>query len=134
MDDEEADEESEKRAKDSANRNLTALKTALNYAKKHGLLSTDIGWKEVNKHKQVGALREGWLHAEERKRLLDAMPDNLRTLSLAPCCASAHDPANWRTPTRPILTARRNTEPGRQDGAAQSQSVVCGAGALRRAD
>ncbi|MFM0726230.1 site-specific integrase [Paraburkholderia strydomiana] len=83
MDDEAADEESEKRAKDSANRNLTALKAALNYAKKHRLVSTDIGWKEVNKHKQVGARRNGWLHAEERKRLLDAMQNDLRTLSLA---------------------------------------------------
>jgi integrase len=83
MDDEDADEESEKRAKDSANRNLTALKAALNYAKKHRLVSTDIGWKEVNKHKQVGARRNGWLHSEERTRLLDSMPGDLRTLALS---------------------------------------------------
>ncbi|MET3229454.1 UNVERIFIED_ORG: integrase [Burkholderia sp. 1263] len=79
----EGDEEGEKRAKDSANRNLTSLKAALNYAKQCGCVATDIGWKAITKFKDVGARRNGWLHADERKRLLDAMPGDLRTLSLA---------------------------------------------------
>jgi integrase len=81
--DEDADEESTDRAKDSANRNLTSLKAALNYAKQCGCVATDIGWKAITKFKDVGARRNGWLHADQRKSLLDAMPNDLRTLALS---------------------------------------------------
>jgi integrase len=81
--DDDADEESTDRAKDSANRNLSSLKAALNYAKQCGCVATDIGWRATTKFKDVGARRNGWLHAEDRKRLLEAMPDDLRTLALS---------------------------------------------------
>jgi len=77
------DEESYNRAKDSANRNLASLKAALNYAKKCQLVSTDFGWKVVNKFPKVGARRKGWLTAEQRRTLLASMSDDLRTLATA---------------------------------------------------
>ncbi len=77
------DEESYNRAKDSANRNLASLKAALNYAKKCQLVSTDFGWKDVNKFPKVGARRKGWLTAEQRRMLLASMADDLRILATA---------------------------------------------------
>ncbi|CAN7303046.1 site-specific integrase [Caballeronia sp. LjRoot34] len=82
-DDDPDDEESYNRAKDTANRNLAALKAALNYAKKCQLVSSDTGWKDVNKFPKVGARRNGWLTAEQRRTLLAAMSDDLRTLASA---------------------------------------------------
>jgi integrase len=78
------DEESYKRAKDSVNRNLKSLKAALNYAKARlKLVSSDAGWKEVIQFPDVGSRRKGWLTAEERTRLLQAMPADLRTFAIA---------------------------------------------------
>ncbi|MGF6899374.1 tyrosine-type recombinase/integrase [Paraburkholderia sp. GAS348] len=77
------DEESYNRAKDSANRNLASLKAALNYAKKCQLVSSDSGWKGVNKFSDVGARRNGLLTVEQRRALLAAMPGDLRSLSTA---------------------------------------------------
>ncbi|RQU89689.1 site-specific integrase [Burkholderia cenocepacia] len=83
-DDDPDDEESYKRAKDSANRNLKSLKAALNYAKTRlKLVSSDAGWKEVNQFPDVGARRKGWLTADQRAGLLDAMQGDLRTLATA---------------------------------------------------
>ncbi|WP_249744575.1 tyrosine-type recombinase/integrase [Burkholderia pyrrocinia] len=83
-DDDPDDEESYKRAKDSANRNLKSLKAALNYAKTRlKLVSSDAGWKEVNQFPDVGSRRKGWLTTEQRTALLGAMQDDLRTLATA---------------------------------------------------
>ncbi|WP_036023622.1 tyrosine-type recombinase/integrase [Paraburkholderia dilworthii] len=77
------DEESYKRAKDSVNRNLKSLKAALNYAKARlKLVSSDAGWKEVNQFPDVATRRKGWLTPEQRTRLLQAMPNDLRTFSV----------------------------------------------------
>src|SRR5690606_918598 len=45
--DEDGDEDDLRRSKDSANRNLTALKAALNLALRDRLVATDAGWKTV---------------------------------------------------------------------------------------
>lgn len=77
------DEESYSKAKDSINRNLKSLKAALNYGKNElELVSTDSAWK-VKMFPDVGDRRNGWLTKEQRKTLLDAMPDDLRTLATA---------------------------------------------------
>lgn len=77
------DEESYKRAKDSANRNLKSLKAALNYAKKCQLVASDAGWKEANQFPKVGARRNGLLNIEQRRALLEAMGVDLRALATA---------------------------------------------------
>ncbi|HDV6367263.1 TPA: tyrosine-type recombinase/integrase [Burkholderia cepacia] len=78
------DEESYSKAKDSINRNLKSLKAALNFGKNTlKLVSTDSGWKGVKMYPKVGARRDGWLTPSQRNTLLDAMPDDLRTLAIA---------------------------------------------------
>jgi integrase len=74
------DEEDRRRARDSANRNLTSLKAALNLALKSRMVATDAGWKSVIPYRGVGKRRERFLSLEERRRLLDACPDDLRLL------------------------------------------------------
>lgn len=72
-----------RRAKDSANRNLTALKAALNLALKDRLVSTDAGWKTVTPFKKVGSRRQHFLTIEQRKALLGACPPDLALLAKA---------------------------------------------------
>lgn len=72
------DPESLRKAKASANRNLTCLKSALNLALKNHLVSTDIGWKSVNRFPKTARNREHFLTLDERNRLLNACPHDLR--------------------------------------------------------
>ncbi len=83
-DDDPEDEETYNRAKDSVNRNLKSLKAAFNYGKDRlKLVLSDAGWKEINQFPDVASRRKGWLTAEQRNRLLDTMPGDLRTLATA---------------------------------------------------
>ena len=75
-----AEEEAERRAKDSINRNLATLKAALNMALSDRLVSTDAGWKTVTKFEKVGRRRELFLSREQRGELLSACPDGLHEL------------------------------------------------------
>jgi len=75
-DDESADDV--RRSKDSANRNLSSLKAALNYALKSRLVATDAGWKTVTAFRDVGRRRERFLLLDERNALLDACPADFR--------------------------------------------------------
>jgi hypothetical protein len=59
-----ADEEGERRAKDSINRNLATIKAALNMALADRLVSTDAGWKTVTAFERVGRRRELFLSRE----------------------------------------------------------------------
>lgn len=69
-----------RKAKASANRNLTCLKSALNLALKNHLVSTDIGWKSVGRFEKTARNREHFLTLDERNRLLEACPHDLREL------------------------------------------------------
>lgn len=75
-----ADEETERRAKDSINRNLATIKAALNMALADRLVSTDAGWKTVTAFENVGRRRELFLSREQRAELLAACSPGLREL------------------------------------------------------
>ena len=81
--DEEADE-LRRLAKETANRNLKSLKAALNYGwKKLKLVSSDAGWKSINRFPGVSRKRDGLLTVEQRRSLLDAMQPELHQLAKA---------------------------------------------------
>jgi integrase len=77
---EDEDEEDARKAKDSANRNLSALKAALNQALDGRLVATDAGWKTVKPFRDVGMRRIGFLTMEERRKLIDVCPADLASL------------------------------------------------------
>lgn len=80
-DDDDDDDEDIRRSKDSANRNLSTLKAALNRALKHRMVETDSGWKTVAAFPKVGARRkDAFLTMEARRNLLEKCPDDLRQL------------------------------------------------------
>jgi len=63
-----------RRAKDSANRNLSALKAALNFALAQGLVAGSVAWDGVKAFAAVGARRKYFFSKDERLRLLAAAP------------------------------------------------------------
>jgi integrase len=65
-------------SQDSANRNLAALKAALNFAKKNGLVVIDSAWGNVQKFKDVGRRREHFLTIDQRRALLAACEPDIR--------------------------------------------------------
>jgi hypothetical protein len=71
---------SNRRAKDSANRNLVALKAALNRALESRLISSDFAWRTVKAFEKVSRRRERFLEPEQRRKLLKACPADLRAL------------------------------------------------------
>lgn len=75
-DDEDGDEI--RSAKAGANRNLTSLKAALNFAYRNKLVGTDAGWKPVSRFPNTGNRREYFLSLEERRELMNALPPDLR--------------------------------------------------------
>jgi integrase len=76
--DEISDDEDVRRSKDSANRNLSTFKAALNLAHRNRLVSTDAGWATVQSFPKVGARRrDAFLSMEQRKALLSACPEDL---------------------------------------------------------
>ncbi|RQU90499.1 hypothetical protein DF133_13255 [Burkholderia cenocepacia] len=70
----------ERKAKDTANRNLKSLKAALNATK---LLHVRIELKDVEYFEKVARRRQGWLNAEQRNKLLAAMSEDLRKFASA---------------------------------------------------
>ena len=73
--------EDEKRArKDSANRVLTNLKAALNFAVKEKLYAGPSPWLDVKKFKGVSAARVRFLDVNEQRRLVNACPDGFKQL------------------------------------------------------
>lgn len=81
--DDDGDEEDLRRSKDSANRNLTALKAALNLALKDRLIATDAGWKTVTPYPKAGKRRERFLDLADRTALLSHCAVDLRDLVTA---------------------------------------------------
>jgi len=74
------DPEAVRRSKDSANRNLSMLKAALNLALKDRLVGSDAGWKSVSAFRDVGKRRDLLLTPKQRKDLIDHCPADLRLL------------------------------------------------------
>lgn len=73
--------EDERRArKDTANRILTNLRSALNLAMKNGKVSSKPVWRDVERFKNVGAARVRFLNVEEQQRLVNVCPPGFREL------------------------------------------------------
>lgn len=72
------DPDAERRAKDSANRNLATLKAALNLSYRMGLVASTAQWDRVESFKNVGRRRDRFLTLAERKKLLLAAPADLQ--------------------------------------------------------
>ncbi|MDC0112415.1 tyrosine-type recombinase/integrase [Burkholderiaceae bacterium] len=65
----------------SINRDMTALKAALNFAHDHGHVDSDNAWRVALKPiENATRRRETYLSAEERRRLLDAMQDDIKPM------------------------------------------------------
>lgn len=72
------DAERLRKAKDSANRNRTALLAALNLAVVNGKFATDFAWRAFKPHGNVGGRRERVLDRSQRKRLLQAATSDVK--------------------------------------------------------
>ncbi len=73
--------EDEKRArKDTANRILTNLRSALNLAHANGKAIGPTPWKDVERFKNVGAARVRFLSVEEQRRLVNVCPAGFKEL------------------------------------------------------
>ena len=75
-----SDEEGIRRRRVSANRVLTILKAALNYAFREGKAASDRAWRRVQPFKRVDAARTRYLTATESKRLVNACKPAFRGL------------------------------------------------------
>src|SRR5690606_20922174 len=64
------DDDTVRRAKDSTNRNLAALKAALNLAHRDRLTASDDAWKTVTAFEKVGKRRTIFLNTDERRKLV----------------------------------------------------------------
>lgn len=78
--DNDGDEEMLRKSKDSANRNLTALKAALNLALRDREVATDAGWKTVSRFPGAGRRRERYLSVDDRTALLEHCENDLASL------------------------------------------------------
>ena len=74
VDSQKDDGEALRRAKDSANRNLAALKAALNYALAQGMVAGSVAWEGVRAFPGVSAGRKYFFSKEERLGFLAASP------------------------------------------------------------
>ena len=77
--DEDDDPDADRRAKDSANRNLATLKAALNLAYRMGLVASTAQWDRVEAYKGVGKRRDVSLTMTDRKKLIAAATPDLTT-------------------------------------------------------
>jgi integrase len=78
--DNDGDEEDLRKSKDSANRNLTTLKAALNLALRDRLVTTDAGWKTVTRFPSAGRRREQYLSIDDRTALIEHCDADLASL------------------------------------------------------
>jgi len=67
----EGSDETVRKSKTTANRNLTILKAMLNLAYKEGLVASDRAWKNVERFKNSDGARKDFLNSEQVKNLLD---------------------------------------------------------------
>jgi integrase len=73
-------DEAKRRRRSSANRVLTVLRGALNYAFREGNVASDIEWRRVRPFKSVEAARIRYLTVAEAKRLINACQGEYRRL------------------------------------------------------
>jgi len=78
VDDDEDDPDAERRAKDSANRNLATLKAALNLAYRTGIAHDTAQWDRVSSFTGVARRRQRFLTLAERKKMLLASSPELQ--------------------------------------------------------
>ena len=78
-----ADPEIARRRRDTANRTLTPLKAALNWAREHRLHDDDTAWKLVKPYRGTTSARIRFLSPADQQRLLDAAEGDLRDLVAA---------------------------------------------------
>ncbi len=76
----EKDADAIRRRRATANRVLTILKAALNYAWKDGKVASDTAWRKVRPFKNVDAPVVRYLSEDECRRLINACPEDLRSL------------------------------------------------------
>jgi integrase len=74
------DPESIRRRRDTANRIRTILFAALNHAFHAGKVTSDAAWRKVRAFRETGAVRVGYLHLDESRRLLNACAPDFRNL------------------------------------------------------
>jgi integrase len=79
----EEDDDKVRRAKDSANRNLSSLKAALNLAHRDRLVASDDGWKTVTGFEKVGKRRTVFLNTDQRRALVAQCDQGLKELVTA---------------------------------------------------
>lgn len=109
--DQDDDADAERRAKDSANRNLATLKAALNLAYRMGLAASTAQWDRVEAYKGAAKRRDVSLTMTDRKKLIAAATPDLTTFlsamlltgcrpgELAGCVVGDLDPAGLLTVT-----------------------------------
>lgn len=78
-----SDPEALRRRRDTANRTLTLLKAALNWAFQHQLVESDRAWRLLKPFRDTGAARVRFLDAAEQRRLLNTAQGALRDLIAA---------------------------------------------------
>lgn len=118
--DDDDDEDVERRAKDSANRNLATLKAALNLAYRMGLVASTAQWDRVEAYKGASQRRDVSLTMTDRKKLITAATPDLKVFlntmlltgcrpgELANCTVGDLDPTGLLTVTG---KTRRRTIP-----------------------
>ena len=68
----------------SINRDMTTFRAALNFAHDHGYVDTDNAWRVALKPiANANRRRETYLSADERKRLIEAMADDIKPMARA---------------------------------------------------
>ncbi|MCE4226773.1 site-specific integrase [Methylobacterium sp. C25] len=77
------DPEALRRRRDTANRTLTLLKAALNWAYHHQLVENDRAWRLLKPFRDTGSARVQFLDAAEQQRLLNTSEGPLRDLVAA---------------------------------------------------
>jgi integrase len=73
-------EDGKRARKDTANRILTNLKAALNFAKADKGIGRGVDWREVKPFKNVGRSRVRFLNVDEQQRLVNACAPDFRAL------------------------------------------------------
>jgi integrase len=67
------------RAASSINRDMTALRAALNYGHRHSFVTTDAAWRvALLSIENAGGRRDIYLDLEQRRALIEAAPEDLR--------------------------------------------------------
>jgi integrase len=78
-----SDPEALRKRRDTANRTLTTLKAALNWAFEHRLAADDVAWRTVKPFRATTAARVRFLDADDQRKLLEKTTGALQDLVAA---------------------------------------------------